>query len=353
MPGSTPRSGPLLSGRRSSTTQSPSSRAVDQCSGTTTPSARRAGSRPGSVPEVLTTTRSPGSSSSGRSRNATVAVPSGRTAMSRTSSRWRPVPLRRCRGLGVGGERERRRHRVAPADSRSAARYRPLGRSPSISASRRRDDGLRRRPVADVLAREGGLVHVGRHVAGVDRVDPQLRVLDGEDGGELVEGGLARAVAAPARVGLDGGVRADVHDPAAGAAEGREDGLDERERRDGVDGEDAQELVGRQVGELRQRARAEVAGVVDEQVEPRADRLGQGRAVPRVGDVPGDGGDEVGAGECGDGRRPAGAASRPSTTSRQPRSERAVASARPRPREAPVTSAVRVVMGLPSDLKWT
>ena len=60
-------------------------------------------------------------------------------------------------------------------------------------------------------------MHVGGHVAGVDGVDAQLGVLDGEDGGELVEGGLARAVAAPARVGLDGGVGADVDDRAAGA----------------------------------------------------------------------------------------------------------------------------------------
>ena len=40
---------------------------------------------------------------------------------------------------------------------------------------------LGRRPVGDVLAGERVLVHLRAHVAGVDRVDAQLRVLGGED----------------------------------------------------------------------------------------------------------------------------------------------------------------------------
>ena len=58
--------------------------------------------RPGTVADVFTTTRSPGSSRSGRSRNTVETVPVGRTASSRTSSRARPSPLRRRGGLGVG-----------------------------------------------------------------------------------------------------------------------------------------------------------------------------------------------------------------------------------------------------------
>ena len=43
------------------------------------------------------------------------------------------------------------------------------------------DAVLRRRPVGDVLARERLLVHLGAHVAWVDAVDAQPRVLGGED----------------------------------------------------------------------------------------------------------------------------------------------------------------------------
>ena len=69
---------------------------------------------------------------------------------------------------------------------------------------------LRRGAVGDVLPGERLLVHLGPHVAGVDGVDPQGRVLGGEDAGDLVGRRLGRAVAAPALVGLDGGVLEDV-----------------------------------------------------------------------------------------------------------------------------------------------
>ena len=112
------------------------------------------------------------------------------------------------------------------------------------------------------------------------------------------------------------------------------------------------EVVRVEVGERRQRAGAELAGVVDQEVQPRADGLGQRGAVRGVGDVAGDGGDRA-AGAGAAAAASSGPASRPSTTSRQPRSVECAARARPRPREAPVISAVRVFMGLPSDLKWT
>jgi hypothetical protein len=144
-------------------------------------------------------------------------------------------------------------------------------------------------------------VHVGGHVAGVDGVDPQPGVLHGEDGGQLVEGGLAGAVATPAGVGLDGGVGADVDDGAAGVAQRGEDGLHERERGHDVDGEEVRELVGRQVGQGGQRTRAERARVVDQEVEPRSRGLGQRGAVPRVGDVARDRGDAVRVREGGPG----------------------------------------------------
>ena len=56
------------------------------------------------------------------------------------------------------------------------------------------------------------LVHLRPHVSGVDCVDTQLGVLGSEDRRQLLEGGLRRAVAAPALVRLDGGVRGDVDD---------------------------------------------------------------------------------------------------------------------------------------------
>src|SRR5438132_2934384 len=69
--------------------------------------------------------------------------------------------------------------------------------------------------IRDVLARERRLVHVGAHVAGVDRADPQPRFLDGEDFGELVLGSLGRPVTAPAPVAFDGGVGTDQHHAAS------------------------------------------------------------------------------------------------------------------------------------------
>ena len=117
--------------------------------------------------------------------------------------------------------------------------------------------------------------------------------------------------------------------------------------------EDPLELVGGQLGERGQRARAEVAGVVDEQVEAGPDGRGQRRPVPGVGDVAGDGGDQVGPGEAGDGRgQPGGVAAvddEPPAAVVQGGGERAAEPSGGAGDEC----GGRVLMGLPSDLKWT
>ena len=63
------------------------------------------------------------------------------------------------------------------------------------------------------------------------------------------------------------------------------DELGERERREHVDPVDALEHVERVAAERRLRARAEQAGVVDEQVDLLAGGLDERAAVPVVGDV--------------------------------------------------------------------
>ena len=130
-------------------------------------------------------------------------------------------------------------------------------------------------------------MHARVHVAGVDRVDPEAGLLGGEHACELLERRLRGAVAAPAFVGLDGGVGGDVDDAAAAASEQRERELREPQRREDVHYVDPLELVERIVRQLRLRARAEDARVVHEQVEAAGRlRCGDERAaVPVVGDV--------------------------------------------------------------------
>src|SRR6185437_6826616 len=105
------------------------------------------------------------------------------------------------------------------------------------------------------------------------------------------ERGLRRAVAAPARVSLDGRVRADVDNRAARFGERFCQELDQRERRDHVGLEYRPQVTEWVVGKLRQRADAERARVVDEQVESstlaaaRGGRLGELASVVGVGDV--------------------------------------------------------------------
>ena len=53
----------------------------------------------------------------------------------------------------------------------------------------------------------------GPHVAGVDGPHPDVGLLDGQGGAQMVEGRLGRSVAAPCLVVLDRGVGGDVQDP--------------------------------------------------------------------------------------------------------------------------------------------
>jgi hypothetical protein len=165
-------------------------------------------------------------------------------------------------------------------------------------------------------------VHPRVHVARVDGVDAQVGPLGGEHGRELLERRLRSAVAAPARVGLDGRVGRDVHDPAPGG-QPRERVLDERERRDRVDAEDVLEDVDRVVGERRQRRRAERARVVDHELQALARDLDEQSAMPGVRDVARDrddirehgqlgaGGLELGLGAGVDDEAPAALCERP------------------------------------------
>jgi hypothetical protein len=139
-------------------------------------------------------------------------------------------------------------------------------------------------------------VHAGVHVAGVDGVDPQGRLLGAEYGGDLIERGLGGAVAAPTLVGLDRGVGGDEHQPGAGAEMGEEH-LGEPQGREDVDGVDLPQLLQRVVGQRGLGAGPEQAGVVDGDVEATGGgrRLGQGEAVFLAGHVagPGDDGGEL------------------------------------------------------------
>ena len=166
---------------------------------------------------------------------------------------------------------------------------------------------------------------------------PEVRPFDGEHAPDVVERGLRGAVAAPARVRLDRRVRRDVDDR---RRRRRGDGSAAWIRPSGAttltSNSDA-ERVERVVGDGGQRRRAEPAGVVDDEV----DRAGRG--------------DEVGA--VGGGRDVAGIAVTPARPSTAPAQGGAVATvghdaparlalssrtrARPRPRDPPVTMAVR------------
>ena len=212
----------------------------------------------GRVAEVLTTSRSPGCSRSGRSWTCGGSSPSGAghqhpALVAGQTSRFGGVVASR---LGREFERPDGAQRRSAGSCRSAARKRPLGRSVVEQREQRRarrSRGLG--TVGDVLAGEGVLVHLRAHVTGVDRVHAQRRLLGGQHRGELVQGGLRRAVAAPALVRLDRGVRRDVQHRAgrcsarAGAAAWtRASGATTLTRYT------CSQVIERAVGECRQRA---------------------------------------------------------------------------------------------------
>ena len=246
----------------------------------------------------------------------------GEREVSQRASRARdqqphPVP-RHPTSLGRGGGRQLGRHgeRSAVDAGLIAGTTRvggavAAGRGPLVDQpEERRDDGLGFGPVGDVLARERPLVHGGAHVAGVERVDGQVGLLDAEHGRVVVERGLGGAVAAPARVGLDGGVGAERHHGAAGGAQRGQRELGELQRGEQGGLEDGAQRVGR----VGRRAAAAGEG-------PSSPALCTSRSMPlaRGGDQRGArgrvvhvAGHRAHAGQVGDGgpqpRRVAGAA---------------------------------------------
>ncbi len=211
---------------------------------------------------MLTTTTSPGSSSSGRSANMWWLIDASprRATRSLTPSRARPRASGGSWASSAGASSNASAVTPAPPFRRRwPAPARGSGRSGGRSLDQpeqARHALLRRWAVGDVLAREGILVHLRAHVARIDGVDPQRRVLLGEDRRELVERGLRGAVAAPARVRLDRGVGAHVDDRAA-VRHPRQDQLRERDGGEHVDLIDAFEHVQRVATERRLRARPE------------------------------------------------------------------------------------------------
>ena len=155
--------------------------------------------------------------------------------------------LGRLVGLERGLQLERERGHAGTAEAGRRQLARPVATARKIALDQPEQAGhavLGRRAVGDVLARERVLVHLRPHVAGVDRVDPQRRVLLGKDRRGLVERGLRGPVAAPAGVRLDGGVGADIDDHAA-VGHARQDELGEPDRGQDIDPVDALEHVER------------------------------------------------------------------------------------------------------------
>ena len=157
---------------------------------------------------------------------------------------------------------------------------------------------LGRRPVADVLAGEGVLVHPGPHVARVDPVHAHPVLLGRQHPAELLQRRLGGAVAAPALVALDRRVGGHVDDRAPLGPQVGEGGLDDPQRGHHVGGQHALEVAGPQPGDMGEGARPQRAGVVDHQLEPAEAGGGgdQRGGVDGVGDVAGQGDDAAGAG---------------------------------------------------------
>ncbi len=127
-------------------------------------------------------------------------------------------------------------------------------------------------------------MHLGAQVAGIDPPDPDSRLLRRQHMAGLLECGLGRAVAAPARVRFAGRIRGDAEDRAATRAQIGEQQLRQRDGCDDVHLERCTQLFGRVIGERRQRAGAECSGVVDQQtgaaeISGRGGQLGPVRGI--------------------------------------------------------------------------
>lgn len=152
-----------------------------------------------------------------------------------------------------------------------------------------RDTGLGGKPVRDVLAGKGFLVHLGVHVTGIHPVDLEFGLLRCQHVGKLLERSLARAVPAPAGVGFHPGIRGDIHD-AGSRLQHRQGELDQPQGSQDVDPIDLLEHLEGILGEVRLGARPQDRGIVDEHVEATQFLRGfnQGLEVPVIRHVPGD-----------------------------------------------------------------
>src|ERR1035437_5926440 len=252
---------------RSSTSQPPSGRGEQK--GTARPPPDR--SWAGIVPVLLTTSRSPGSSRPGRSRKTCWLIwpEPRRLTSSRTPSRATPRAsggscASRSAGSRKSGSPEPvsiasaspRSDWAAPGGATSvtigspgplasmagavAGRHQVGGAVPAAwqplrdEPDERGDHRLGPRPVRDVLAGEGPLVHVGAQVARVGPPDADRELLGRQHVRRLLQCGLGGAEATPARVRLHGRVRGDVEHGAAVRAQQRQQLLGQRDGRDDV-----------------------------------------------------------------------------------------------------------------------
>ena len=144
------------------------------------------------------------------------------------------------------------------------------------------------------------------HVAGIvgQDMDAGFDQLQVPDPAEMMKGGLARAIGAPAGIGRDGGVAGDIdHDPAAALArrsgQGAEQGLGQAEGTEKIGRQSALQILAIRIAQKRQRHGAEVGGIVDQHIEPAeraGDRRGEGIDVGLVSHIAGK---AMGAGKAG------------------------------------------------------
>ena len=96
-------------------------------------------------------------------------------------------------------------------------------------------------------------MHLRAEVAGIDSVDPEVRMLRAEHRGQLLERSLRRSIAAPTLVRLDGCVRGDVDDARA-RMQSRQCCLHQCERREDIHLVDLPNDIERVVRKLGLRA---------------------------------------------------------------------------------------------------
>ena len=266
------------------------------------PSGSRPSSAAGTVAEVFTTIRSPGVEERAEvveagvdrraRRRGSRAVDRGRARRPDASGgSWASWAGSRTKSSGrVGGRSVRHGVRRLPRAPPRA----PVAPARLVARDQGQQSGharLRRGSVGDVLARERVLVHLGAHVAGIDDEDPQVGSLDGEDPTRVLERGLRRAVAAPARVRLDRGVGGDVRRSSRRGASCASSACVSAIGAITLTSKTVRSTSGSMVAERRERARAQRARVVARAAvrgPSSAAARASARAVLGVGHVAGD-----------------------------------------------------------------